>query len=68
MAKRTLQRCGNCGRTIQSNQPQLAIKVKYGLDYYHETWEGCFEATRDLGVIRTKVEEDLQTLSWASHI
>ncbi len=60
MAKSALHACNNCGRRIQPHQPELAIKVRYSTDYYHETWEGCYESTRESGKhIMTELEAEL---------
>jgi hypothetical protein len=60
MAKSALHYCNNCGRRIQPHQSKLEIKVRYSLDYYHETWEGCYESTRESGKqAMTKLETEL---------
>jgi hypothetical protein len=60
MAKPALQYCNNCGRRIQSHQSKLDIKVRNGYDTYHETWEGCYESTRESGkYVSTQLEKDL---------
>lgn len=60
MAKSALHYCNNCGRRIQPHQSKLEIKVRYSFDYYHETWEGCYESTRESGKhIMTELETEL---------
>ena len=49
MAKSALHYCNNCGRRIQPHQSKLKIKVRRDFDFYHETWEGCYESTRESG-------------------
>ena len=61
-AERTVVRCNNCGRRIMPHQSKLEIKVRKGLDYFHETWEGCYESTRENPVAMTKQEQELQKL------
>ena len=57
--------CSNCGRRIQKHQPKLTIKTRRGGNQvFHETWEGCYESTRDKGVIRTEQERSLQLFGW----
>jgi hypothetical protein len=56
MAKSALHYCNNCGRRIQPHQSKLAIKVRYSLDYYHETWEGCYESTRESDSVKAMTE------------
>lgn len=63
MAKSELHYCGNCGRRIQKNQAELPISVRKGTEYYHETWQGCYESTRE-GVVRmTELERNLQLIT-----
>jgi hypothetical protein len=51
MAKKSIEmRCNNCGRRIQPHQAGLTIKVRRGVDYFHESWEGCYESTRESGM------------------
>lgn len=62
-AAKTVMRCNNCGRRIMPNQAMLEIKVRKGLDYFHETWQGCYESTRENPVAMTEQERELQKLS-----
>jgi hypothetical protein len=62
MAKSALQSCGNCGRRVQPHQTKLDIPAKGGMMFFHETWEGCYESTRESAVVMTKTEHDLQLL------
>ena len=43
--------CGNCGRRIQDTQSKLEIynSRHKGYEYYHETYVGCYESTRESG-------------------
>lgn len=60
MAKSELHYCNNCGRRIQPHQSKLEIKIRRGLDHYHETWEGCYESTRESGkYVTTELESEL---------
>ena len=60
MAKSALHYCNNCGRRIQPHQSSLEIKVRRGTDFYHETWEGCYESTRESGrFISTALDREL---------
>ena len=64
MAKSTLQYCGNCGRRIQKHQAGLEIAVRRGTEFYHKTWEGCYESTRENKAVEmTELERNLQLLS-----
>jgi len=63
MAKSTLQYCGNCGRRIQKHQSKLEIAVRRGTEFYHETWEGCYESTREKAVAMTQLERNLQLIT-----
>jgi hypothetical protein len=61
--------CSNCGRRVQAHQPKLTIKTRRsGNQVFHETWEGCYESTRDNGVYRTEAERNIQLLSWGTYI
>jgi predicted transcriptional regulator YheO len=60
VAKTELHYCNNCGRRIQSHQSKLEIKIKHGQDYYHETWQGCYESTRESGrFVSTELDKEL---------
>ena len=60
MAAKALHYCGNCGRRIQDNQAKLEISVKRGTEFYHETWQGCYESTRESGKhTMTELEREL---------
>lgn len=60
MAKPALHYCNNCGRRIQPHQAGLEIKIKRGSDFYHETWQGCYESTRESGKhVMTELEKEL---------
>lgn len=60
MAKTATQQCSNCGRRVQPHQSKLDIPARGGMMFFHETWEGCYESTRESGkYISTKLEEDL---------
>jgi len=61
---KTLHYCNNCGRRIQSHQSKLVINVRNNKDYYHETWEGCYESTREAPVIMTAAEREIQKIAW----
>lgn len=63
MAEKMIYRCGNCGRRIMPHQSKLDIHVKRGMEHYHETWEGCYESTREKTVAMTEQERNLQMLS-----
>lgn len=64
MAVKSLHYCGNCGRRIQDNQAKLEIGVKRGTEFYHETWQGCYESTRELkAVAMTELERNLQMIT-----
>jgi hypothetical protein len=63
MADKMIYRCGNCGRRIMPHQSKLDIHVKRGMEFYHETWEGCYESTREGKVAMTKLERDLQKIT-----
>lgn len=64
MAKSELHYCGNCGRRIQKHQAELPISVRRGTEYYHETWQGCYESTRESGRVHlTELERSIQMLS-----
>jgi hypothetical protein len=43
--------CGNCGRRIQDSQGKLQIfnSRHKAYEYYHESYLGCYEATRESG-------------------
>jgi hypothetical protein len=43
--------CGNCGRRIRDGQPSVAVlNTRYkGYEYYHESYIGCYESTRESG-------------------
>lgn len=50
MAKATLNYCNNCGRRIQPHQASLEVGMTKGrTSFFHETWEGCYESTRESG-------------------
>jgi hypothetical protein len=68
MANKALHYCGNCGKRIRDNQTKLEIRVKRGTEFYHETWQGCYESTRDKGVVRTEAERNIQLMAWHTHI
>jgi hypothetical protein len=63
MAKKKdgLHYCGGCDRRIQPHQSELSINlIKGGKMYFHETWEGCVESTRESGkYISTELEKEL---------
>jgi hypothetical protein len=64
MAVKSLHYCGNCGRRIQDNQAKLEIGVKRGTEFYHETWQGCYESTREnKAVAMTELERNLQMIT-----
>lgn len=57
--------CGSCGRRIQSHQAMLEINLfnsagrPKGKEHYHETWEGCYESTRESGKWRRTLSQTL---------
>ena len=60
MAKSALQYCGNCGRRVQPHQSKLEIHARGGMMFFHETWEGCYESTRESGKYKmTELEKEL---------
>jgi hypothetical protein len=64
MAPKALHYCGNCGRRIQDNQAKLEVGVKRGTEFYHETWQGCYESTREnKAVAMTELERNLQMIT-----
>ena len=66
MAKLATHYCNNCGRRVLPHQSELKIKVKKNFDYYHETWEGCYESTRETPVVMTDVERNMQQIAWST--
>lgn len=64
MASKIIARCGCCGRRIQPHQAKLEVKVRKGISFFHETWEGCYESTRESDrVYLSDRERTLQQLS-----
>ena len=64
MALPALHQCSNCGRRLQPHQTGLVVSARGGRSYFHETWEGCYESTRESGkYISTKLEEDLAKIT-----
>jgi len=63
-----LHYCNNCGRRVRSDQTELVINTLRGKDYYHETWKGCYESTRESPVIMTETERQIQQLAYHTHI
>ena len=61
MAKSALHYCNNCGRRVQPHQSKLEVKLRKGTDFYHETWEGCYESTRESDKVKamTELEREL---------
>ena len=49
--KKSFISCGNCGRRIRDNQGSLEIyNSRYrSYEYYHESYLGCYESTRETG-------------------
>ena len=64
MAKSALHYCGNCGRRVQPHQSKLEIHARGGMMFFHETWEGCYDSTRETPVVITEEERNMQLLSW----
>jgi len=63
MATSALQYCNNCGRRIQPHQKGIEVKLRRQgnqRDHYHETWEGCYESTRESGrFVTTRLDAEL---------